>query len=119
MFIYNNVWTNLLCLQTKMSIFWKQRMEICEVQFSNRSFIAQQFINLKEHQAKSDCKQLQGTQKIGCQAHITARLITPYPDFTLSEVAALSVQKTKKEELLAQLHMPPPPSVGRALRALC
>ena len=90
-------------------------MEGREVQFSNTPFTVSAIQKLdcqcgnhyyKEHQAKSDRTQLQGTRKIGCQAHIIVRTITLYPEFTRSEVeAALSLrkQKRRKEELLAQL----------------
>ena len=61
----------------------------------------------KEHQGKSDRTWLQGTRKIGCQAHIIVRTITLYTELQLSEVeshlCARSL-KEKKKEKLAQLH---------------
>ena len=104
-------------------------MEDREVQFSKGPFTVQQFGNLKEHQAKSDRKRLQGRTVHSRWEHrrlAAVRTFTLYPDFTLSEVeTALSLwkQKKRKEELLAQLHMPPPSGgpdlhVGGTLRAL-
>ena len=49
----------------------------------------------KDHQGKSDRTRLQGTRKIGCQAHIIVRTITLYPEFQLSDA---------KKEKLAQLY---------------
>ena len=62
----------------------------------------------KEHQGKSDRTWLQGTRKIGCQAHIIVCTITLYTKFQLSEVesARLGAQslKEKKKGKLAHLY---------------
>ena len=107
MFIYYNTCTNLLRLQTKVRVFWKQRMED-----------HQQFENFKGHQAKSDRTRLQlrtytvvrNEEDWLPDTYHCLHNYTPYPDFTLSEgEAALSLrkQKKRKEQLLAQLRMPP------------
>ena len=63
MTIHKNVCTNSLCVQRKVRAFWKQRMEGCEIQFSNRPFTVLAIWKLdclcgnhyyKEHQAKSN-----------------------------------------------------------------
>lgn len=61
----------------------------------------------KEHPGKSDRTRLQGTRKIGCQAHITVRTITVYPDYQLPEVESCQLGprklKEQKKEKMAQL----------------
>ena len=72
-------------------------MEGHVVEFSNTPFTVSAIRKLdcqfgkhyyEEHQSKSARTQLQGTRKIGCQAHIIVRTITLYPDFQLSEAEA-------------------------------
>ena len=62
----------------------------------------------KDHQGKSDRTRLQGTRKIGCQAHIIVRTIALYPEFQLPEAESTHLGprslKEKKKEKLAQLH---------------
>ena len=91
-------------------------MEGHVVEFSNTPFTVSAIRKLdcqfgkhyyEEHQSKSARTQLQGTRKIGCQAHIIVRTITLYPDFQLSEAEAADLGprklKERKREKLVQL----------------
>ena len=91
-------------------------MEGCEVQFSTHHSLFRQLGSLTASAASITTKSTRLSQTIhsykehrrlvGCQAHITVRTITLYPDFTLSEVEAahsLWKQKERKEETLTQL----------------
>ena len=94
-------------LQTKTRIFWNQTMEGHTVEFNNTPFTVTTICKLdcqfgkhyyKEHQGKSDRTRLQGTRKIGCQAHIIVRTITLYSEFQLSEahLGPRSLKEKKK-----------------------
>ena len=103
-------------MYTNTRVFWYQTIEGHKVEFSNTPFTVSAIRKLdcqfgthyyKEHQGKPDRTRLQGTRKIGCQAHIIVRTITVYPEFQLSDVdvADLGARKLKekKKEKLAQL----------------
>ena len=92
-------------------------MEGRTVEFNNTPFTVTEIRKLdpqfgkhyfKDHQGKSNRTRLQGTRKIGCQAHIIVCTITLYPEFQLSEVESTDLGpwslKERKKEKLAQLH---------------
>ena len=83
-------------------------MEGHTVQFNHTPFTVTEIRKLdcqfgkhyyKEHQGKSDRTRLQGTRKIGCQAHIVVRTITLYTDFQLSEVESSTLGPRKLKEI--------------------
>jgi len=80
--------------QAKTRFFWSQTIEGHTVHFNNTPFTVSAIRKLdcqfgkqyyKKHPGKSDRTRLQGTRKIGCQAHITVHTITLSPDFQLPE----------------------------------
>ena len=82
-------------------------MEGHVVEFGNTTFTVSAIRKLdcqfgkryyKEHQCISARTQLQGTRKIGCQAHVVVRTITLYPDFQLSEAEAADLGQWKPKE---------------------